>query len=249
MIRDSEVERVSKLQVPGHPRNCDDLTWTLNITQLVKKAHQRLYFLRRLRKFGISQRTFYTAIIKSILTSWITVWYGNSTAADCKHLQRVLRMAEGIVWAPQPCLQDIYHRRVHRRACSIIRDPFPPPAHTLQSSALWQEVQECEEQDLQAEGQFLSTSHKTHQQIHYPCPPHNQSPPHRSTFHTNTDTHTHHFTTNSVNRKGDMTVPCAALVLLTMVSDVMFPQPHILRPACEVVVDPGWEWSIHLHVQ
>ncbi|KAI3360376.1 hypothetical protein L3Q82_002245 [Scortum barcoo] len=36
---------------------CDDLTWTLNITQLVKKAHQRLYFLMRLRKSGMSQRT------------------------------------------------------------------------------------------------------------------------------------------------------------------------------------------------
>ncbi|KAI3356741.1 hypothetical protein L3Q82_003416 [Scortum barcoo] len=63
------------------------------ITQLVKKAHQRLYFLRRLRKFGMSQRiqkTFYTLVIESILTSWVTVWYGNSTAADRKLLQRVL---------------------------------------------------------------------------------------------------------------------------------------------------------------
>ncbi|KAI3371450.1 hypothetical protein L3Q82_024042, partial [Scortum barcoo] len=46
---------------------CDNLTWMLNITQLVKKAHQWLYFLWRLRKFGMSQRTrrtFYTAIIE-----------------------------------------------------------------------------------------------------------------------------------------------------------------------------------------
>ncbi|KAI3366297.1 hypothetical protein L3Q82_009765, partial [Scortum barcoo] len=35
-----------------------------------------------------------------------------------------------------PSLQDIYHRRVHRRACSIIRDPsHPQHTHTPQSSA------------------------------------------------------------------------------------------------------------------
>ncbi|KAI3355628.1 hypothetical protein L3Q82_017917, partial [Scortum barcoo] len=109
----------------------DDLTWTLNITQLVKKAHQRLYFLRRLRKFGMSQRTqrtFYTAIIESILTSCIMEWYGNSTAADRKHLQRVVRAAGHL--PPQSPQESLQH---HQR-------PLPPPAHTLQSSALWQEV-------------------------------------------------------------------------------------------------------------
>ncbi|KAI3363939.1 hypothetical protein L3Q82_001540 [Scortum barcoo] len=70
MVTDSEVESVSSFKFLGDI--CDDLTWTLNITQLVKKAHQRLYFLRRLRKFGMSQRTqrtSCTAVIKSVLTS------------------------------------------------------------------------------------------------------------------------------------------------------------------------------------
>ncbi|KAI3367589.1 hypothetical protein L3Q82_026435 [Scortum barcoo] len=65
-----------------------------------------------------TQRTFYTAIIESILTSCITVWYGNSTAVDHKHLQRVVRTADKIIRVPLPSVQDIYHRRVHRRACS-----------------------------------------------------------------------------------------------------------------------------------
>ncbi|KAI3370122.1 hypothetical protein L3Q82_024915, partial [Scortum barcoo] len=43
-----------------------------------------------------TQRTFYTAIIESILTSCITVWYGNSTAADRKRLQRVTGTAERV---------------------------------------------------------------------------------------------------------------------------------------------------------
>ncbi|KAI3370880.1 hypothetical protein L3Q82_007140 [Scortum barcoo] len=175
MIRDSEVECVSSFKFLGI-HICDDLTWTLNITQLVKKAHQRLYFLRRLRKFGMSQRTqrtFYTAVIESILTSCITVWYGNSTAADCKRLQRAVRLAERIVQgtAAPVCRTSTTAESTGEPAASS--ETPPPPAHTLQSSALWQEVQECEEQDLQAEGQFLSTSHKTHQQMQSttPAPP------------------------------------------------------------------------------
>ena len=71
----------------------DDLTWTLNTTQLVKKAQQRLYFLRRLRKFGMSPKilsNFYSCIIDSTLTSCITVWYGDTTAMGRKLLQRVV---------------------------------------------------------------------------------------------------------------------------------------------------------------
>ncbi|KAI3363174.1 hypothetical protein L3Q82_011543, partial [Scortum barcoo] len=103
------------------------------------------------------------AIIESILTSCITLWYGNSTAADQTRTERgengredcpgAAALSAGYL-SPQSPEESLQH---HQR-------PLPPPAHTLQSSALWQEVQECEEQDLQAEGQLssLSTSHKTH---------------------------------------------------------------------------------------
>ncbi|KAI3374650.1 hypothetical protein L3Q82_021225, partial [Scortum barcoo] len=97
-----------------------------------------------------------TAIIESILTSCITVWYGNSTESGENGREdhpgaAALSAGHLPLQSPQESLQ--HHQR-----------PLPPPAHTLQSSALWQEVQEHEEQDLQAEGQFLSTSRKTHQQ-------------------------------------------------------------------------------------
>ena len=57
-IGELEVERVSRFKYLGvHIR--EDLTWTLNTTQLVKKAQQRLNFLRRMRlRFGsVSQLT------------------------------------------------------------------------------------------------------------------------------------------------------------------------------------------------
>ena len=60
----------------------NDLTWDHNIDMITKKAQQRMYFLRQLKKFKLSSEIllqFYRAVIESILTSSIIVWYGNST--------------------------------------------------------------------------------------------------------------------------------------------------------------------------
>ncbi|KAI4885966.1 hypothetical protein NFI96_009926 [Prochilodus magdalenae] len=127
-IRDLEVERVSSFKYLG-VHISDDLTWTLNTTYVLKRAQQRLYFLRRLRKFGMSPRilsNFYSCIIESILTSCITVWYGSTTVKDRKRLQRVVKTATKITKMAQPSLQSIYNLRVHRRAASIIKDPTHP---------------------------------------------------------------------------------------------------------------------------
>lgn len=127
-IRGLEVERVSNFKYLG-VHISDDLTWTFNTTQVVKKAQQRLYFLRRLRKFGMAPKilsNFYSCIIESVLTNCITVWYGSSTVRDRKRLQRVIKTASKITRTPQPSLQSIYHRSVHRRAASIIKDPTHP---------------------------------------------------------------------------------------------------------------------------
>ncbi len=71
----------------------EDLTWSAHKDAVLKKAHQRLFFLRRLRKFGMSPsilRSFYSCTVESILTGCITAWFGNSTAGNRKALQRVV---------------------------------------------------------------------------------------------------------------------------------------------------------------
>ncbi|KAK3570533.1 hypothetical protein QTP86_022068 [Hemibagrus guttatus] len=58
-----------------------ELKWEQNIRSLTKKAQQRIYFLRQLKKFLLPVKmlvNFYTAIIESILTSSITVWFAMS---------------------------------------------------------------------------------------------------------------------------------------------------------------------------
>uniref|UniRef100_A0A3P9B4X1 Reverse transcriptase domain-containing protein n=1 Tax=Maylandia zebra TaxID=106582 RepID=A0A3P9B4X1_9CICH len=110
-----------------------DLKWEPTITSVIKKAQQRMYFLRQLKKFNLPTRTmmqFYTAIIESILTSSITVWYAGATIRDKQRLQRVVRSAEKVIGCRLPSLQDLYTSRTLRRAARISADPSHP-GHSL----------------------------------------------------------------------------------------------------------------------
>ncbi len=133
-IDKTPVERVSSFKFLG-VHITEDLTWSAHTDAVLKKAHQRLFFLRRLRKFGSSPRilrSFYTCTVESILTGCITAWFGNSTAGNRRALQRVVRTVRHIVGGELPSLQDIYTRRCTRKARRIIKDSSHP-SHRLLS--------------------------------------------------------------------------------------------------------------------
>ncbi|KAK3515242.1 hypothetical protein QTP70_012464 [Hemibagrus guttatus] len=91
-----------------------DLKWDTHIDSIIKKAQQRLYFLRQLRKFNMPQELltqFYSAVIESVLCTSITVWFGSATKSDIRRLQRTVRTAERIIGAPLPTLQELYTSR------------------------------------------------------------------------------------------------------------------------------------------
>ncbi|KAK3534944.1 hypothetical protein QTP70_002030 [Hemibagrus guttatus] len=74
-----------------------ELKWEQNISSFTKKAQQRMYFLRQLKKFLLPVKmlvNFYTAIIESVLISSITVWFAAATPRDKAKLQRVIHSAE-----------------------------------------------------------------------------------------------------------------------------------------------------------
>ncbi len=131
MISGTPVERVSSFKYLG-VNISEDLTWTTHMQTQVKKARQRLYHLRQLRKFRVSPtilKTFYSGAIESVLTQCISVWYGNSSNQDCKALQRVVRLAERISGSALPSLQDIYLKRCKSRAAKILKDSTHPGNH------------------------------------------------------------------------------------------------------------------------
>ncbi len=86
---------------------------------MVKKAQQRLHFLRQLRKFNLPQELliqFYSTIIESVLCTSITVWFCSATKSDLRRLRRVVRTAERIIGTTLPTLQELYSPRVSKGA-------------------------------------------------------------------------------------------------------------------------------------
>ncbi len=108
-------------------------TWSGTIESIVKKAQQRLYFLRQLRKFNLPQDLliqFYSAIIESVLCMSLTVWFSSATKSDLRRLWKVVRTAERIIGTTLPSLQELYLYRVRKRAGKITLNPSNP-AHSL----------------------------------------------------------------------------------------------------------------------
>ncbi len=119
------VERVSSTKFLG-VHITEDLTWTTNTMSLSKAAQQRLHFLRWLKRASLPPpilNTFYRGTIETVLTSCITVWYGNCSAADRKTLQRTVNTAAKIIGAPLPSILDIFLARCSSKTNSIVKDP------------------------------------------------------------------------------------------------------------------------------
>lgn len=96
---------------------------------VVKEARKRLFFLRRLRRFGMDARilsNFYRCTIESILTGCVTAWHGSYTSNDRKALQRVIKTAERITGSDLPSMQYLHNERCRRRTKRIISDPSHP---------------------------------------------------------------------------------------------------------------------------
>ena len=70
--------------------------------------------------------SFYRAIIESILTSSITVWYGRATQKDIKRLSNVINQAGKILGLELPSLYDIYRDRLSRKTQLILNDNVHP---------------------------------------------------------------------------------------------------------------------------
>ncbi|XP_024908484.1 uncharacterized protein LOC103397242 [Cynoglossus semilaevis] len=101
-LSDSPVDTVEPFHFLGTIIT-QDLKWELNISSLIKRAQQRMYFLRQLKQFNLP---------KSMM--------------DLRRLQRTIRSAKKVIGCNLPSLQDLYTSRNLKRAKKIATDPSHP---------------------------------------------------------------------------------------------------------------------------
>ena len=109
------------------------LRWDIHRSMIVKKAQQHLYFLRELKKFGVSQKVltrFYRAIIESVLTFSITVCYSIATQWDKESLDRIVKVATKLIGCDIPSMESLYSVRLIHKSNKIIADGTHP-AHNI----------------------------------------------------------------------------------------------------------------------
>ena len=107
----------------------NDLTWSANTAALIRKAQQRLYFLRILRKQQLTESlliTFYRSSIESILSYCLCVWFTSCTVAEKKAIQRVIKTAQNIIGCSLLSLEELYKNRCKRKISNILKDSSHP---------------------------------------------------------------------------------------------------------------------------
>ncbi len=119
---DQEIKRPSKQQEPICPVASKMQNGYMEIKSIINSQTAEIH--------GACITTFYRGTIESVLTSCITVWYGNCCAADRKTLQRTVNTAAKIIGAPLPSILDIFLTRCSSKAKSIVEDPTHP-SHSL----------------------------------------------------------------------------------------------------------------------
>ena len=123
-INRTTVEKVESFKFLG-VHITDRLKWSTHTDSVVKKAQQRLFTLRRLKKFGLSPKpltNFYRCTIESILSGCITAWYGNCTARK----RTVQRITGGANYLPS----RTYITQCHSKAKKNMKDNNYP-SHCL----------------------------------------------------------------------------------------------------------------------
>ena len=101
-IQGVPVDTVEEYKYLGVYLN-NKLDWTRHAEAVYKKGQSRLFFLRRLRSFGVSRtllKTFYDSVVVSAIFYAVACWGAGSTERDRKRLNKLVKRASSVLVCP-----------------------------------------------------------------------------------------------------------------------------------------------------
>ena len=102
-VNDQALEVIDSTKLLGTIIS-NNLSWDLNITNIVKKANARMQLLRQVASFGTSQselKDIYILFIRSLLEQSATVWHSSLTENNVSDLERIQKTAVKIILGDQ----------------------------------------------------------------------------------------------------------------------------------------------------
>ena len=130
-INNMAVETVKTYKYLG--RIIDEkLNGSANIEKVYKKANQRMYFVRKLKKCSIDKSImsmFYKSVVESILNFCLLNWYGSSSSEARSKVKRIVTSARKL-GCTAPSLDKLYHNIMEKKCNHILSDP----SHILSSN-------------------------------------------------------------------------------------------------------------------
>ena len=110
IINSNAVERVHSFKILGVWLS-DDLSWKSHVNHMHSRATPRLYYLRQLRRCGLSQCDLlasYRTLIRPILEYACPVWHAGLTKGESDILEKIQKRALKIIYSDIPyeaCIQ------------------------------------------------------------------------------------------------------------------------------------------------
>ncbi len=81
----------------------DNLTWSVNTTIIIKKAQQRLHFLRILRNYQLTQN-----LLMSFTVALLRAFWHTACVCGFLALQRIITTAQKIIGCPLPSMEELH---------------------------------------------------------------------------------------------------------------------------------------------
>ncbi len=109
-ISGNAIERVNHFKILGVFIS-DNLSWKQHVTHMISKASPRLYYLRQLRRCGLSDSDllkFYKSIVRPILEYACPVWHPGLTGSESQSVEQIQRRALKII-----CPNISYEEALH----------------------------------------------------------------------------------------------------------------------------------------